>query len=70
MSFFDNIIKFFSQFVESSNWFSDMIKNFLIAFKDAIAWANNFSASGIPPIFAWILPLVMAATVFEFIRGR
>lgn len=70
MSFFAEVIKFFSQFVESSNWFSDQIESFLNVFKESIEWAKNFSSSGIPPVFAWVLPLVLAATVFEFIRGR
>lgn len=70
MSFFDEVQKFLSQFVENSNWFTDNLKYFLSLFKNAISWTSNFSSSGIPPVFAWILPLVMLATVFEFMRGR
>lgn len=70
MSFFDEVVKFFSQIVGNSNWFIDSIKGFLSLFKEAITWTSSFSSSGIPPVFAWILPLVMLATVFEFVRGR
>lgn len=70
MSFFDEVQKFLSQFVENSNWFTDNLKYFLSLFKNTIIWVDNFSSSDIPSIFAWILPLVMLATVFEFVRGR
>lgn len=70
MSFFDEMQKFFSQFVESSNWFIDNLNYFLSLFKEAITWTSSFSSSGIPSVFAWIFPLVMLATVFEFVRGR
>lgn len=68
-SFFEEISEFFSQFVENSNYFTNVVKNFLLIFNDGIEWVLNFSHS-LPPTFSWVLPLVMFATIFEFIRGR
>ena len=68
-SFFDEISEFFSQFVVNSNYFDDVSQNFLFLFHDAIEWTMNFSHD-LPPTFSWVIPLVMLATIFEFIRGR
>ena len=70
MSFFDEVVKFFSQIVDGQNSYMDVFRRLLDTFLDAIKWvrdADIISSDG--KGWGWIFPLVVLIIVINFVRG-
>lgn len=70
MSFFDEVVKFFSQIVEGRNDYMEVFRKLLGVLLDAIEFVRTtriFSDNG--NNWGWILPIVILILVVNFVRG-
>lgn len=68
-SFFSEVCDFFSQTAYYVNWVHDFVMSFLSSSSDAFLVASEFSAK-LPAQISWIVPSMLGAMIFHFIRGR
>lgn len=68
-SFFSEVCDFFSQIAYGLNWIDDFVMSFLDSSSDALSVVSAFSVQ-LPPQISWIIPSMLGAMIFHFIRGR